>query len=110
MTSTRALPTGLGALASRGRHGRRVAVCLHRTAVATARHHCRADRADGTGVWDATPVHDIAVEVDDAAFAAMIDTYQDTGEKEWIEATVTIDGETFDAWACGSRATPRCAG
>ena len=26
----------------------------------------------------------------------MIDTYQETDEKEWIEATVTIDGETFE--------------
>ena len=26
----------------------------------------------------------------------MIDTYQETGEKEWLEATVTIDGTTFE--------------
>ena len=41
-------------------------------------------------------LHDIAVEVDDAAVAAMIDTYQETGDKDWIEATVTIDGATFE--------------
>ena len=50
----------------------------------------------GTGVWDATQVHEVDVEVDEDAFAAMIDTYQETDEKEWLEATVTIDGETFE--------------
>ena len=26
----------------------------------------------------------------------MIDTYQETDEREWLEATVTIDGEVFE--------------
>ena len=52
--------------------------------------------ADGTGIWDATTVHDIAIEVDDSAVATMIDTYLETEEKEWIEATVTIDGEVYE--------------
>lgn len=50
----------------------------------------------GTGVWDESEVHDIAVEVDQDAFAAMVDTYQETEEKEWLEATVTIDGQTYE--------------
>jgi spore coat protein CotH len=54
------------------------------------------DVADGAGVWDASEVHEISVEVDEDAVAAMIDTYQETDEKEWLEATVTIDGETFE--------------
>ena len=54
------------------------------------------DVAEGTGVWDASVVHEISVDVDEDAVAAMIDTYQDSGEKEWIEATVTIDGTTFE--------------
>lgn len=52
--------------------------------------------SDGTGIWDADTVHDIAVEVDEADVAAMIDSYQATGDKDWIEATVTIDGSTFE--------------
>ena len=52
--------------------------------------------ADGTGVWDATRVHEISVEVDEDAFAAMVDTYQETDEKVWLEATVTVDGQTFE--------------
>ena len=54
------------------------------------------DVAEGTGVWDATQVHEVEVEVDEDAVAAMIDTYQETDEKEWLEATVTIDGEAFE--------------
>ncbi|NYE36410.1 spore coat protein CotH [Nocardioides cavernae] len=52
--------------------------------------------AEGSGVWDESEVHDIAVDVDQDAFAAMVDTYQQTEEKEWLEATVTIDGEEFE--------------
>ena len=52
--------------------------------------------ADGAGVWDATAVHDISIEVDESTVATMIETYLETDEKEWIEATVTIDGETFE--------------
>ncbi|WP_159083665.1 CotH kinase family protein [Nocardioides terrigena] len=51
---------------------------------------------DGSGIWDAGTVHDVAVEVDEAAVATMIDTYQESGDKEWIEATATIDGATFE--------------
>ena len=56
----------------------------------------RRHLAIATGVWDATQVHEIEVEVDEDAVAAMIDTYQETDEKEWLEATVTIDGEAFE--------------
>ena len=52
--------------------------------------------ADGTGVWDATALHDISIQVDESVVATMIDTYLETDEKEWIEATVTIDGEVYE--------------
>lgn len=52
--------------------------------------------ADGTGIWDAGALHDISVEVEEEAMAAMIDSYQETGDKDWIEATVTIDGTTLE--------------
>lgn len=54
------------------------------------------DVAEGSGVWDSDEVHEISVDLDEDAFAAMVDTYQETDEKEWLEATVTIDGETFE--------------
>lgn len=62
------------------------------SAVATASRSVDA----GTGVWDASHLHEIGVEVDPDAVAEMIDTYQDSGDKEWLEATVTIDGETYE--------------
>lgn len=52
------------------------------------------DAADGT-VWDSSSVHTIAVEVDEAEYAAMLETFVSTDEKDWIHATVTIDGTTF---------------
>ena len=47
-------------------------------------------------VFDASVVHDIEVTFDETAYDAMIETYSTTGEKDWIEATVTIDGVTFE--------------
>lgn len=53
------------------------------------------DVAPGTGVWDASEVHEIAVTFDDADYAAMIEAYTDSDTKEWITADVTIDGTTY---------------
>jgi spore coat protein CotH len=46
-------------------------------------------------LFDAGVVHSVAVEFDQSDYDAMIDTYQATGDKEWIEASVTIDGEDY---------------
>ena len=50
----------------------------------------------GTGLFDSSTVHSVAISYDQADFDAMIATFQSSGEKEWITATVTIDGTTFD--------------
>jgi len=50
----------------------------------------------GVGTLDSATVHSIAVELDDAEYEAMLETYSSTGQKEWIEATVTIDGTTYE--------------
>jgi spore coat protein CotH len=47
-------------------------------------------------VYDASVVHSVSVEFDPDDFDAMVETFDDTGDKEWIPATVTIDGETFE--------------
>lgn len=54
-----------------------------------------ASDVEGT-VWDSTSVHTISVEVDEEELAAMIATYSAEDSKEWLTATVTIDGETFE--------------
>ncbi|WP_415839447.1 CotH kinase family protein, partial [Nocardioides zeicaulis] len=62
------------------------------SAVSTAARQVAA----GTGVWDESQLHEIGIEVDADAVAQMIDTYQASGDKEWLEATVTIDGTTYE--------------
>ena len=48
------------------------------------------------GVLDSSVVHEIVVTFDEDAYDAMIETYSATGDKEWIEATATIDGVTLE--------------
>jgi spore coat protein CotH len=48
------------------------------------------------GLFDESVVHSIEVEFDHADYDAMIETFVETGEKESIEATVTIDGVTYE--------------
>lgn len=47
------------------------------------------------GVLDENLVHTISVQVDEVTLTTMIKTYLDSGDKEWITGSVTIDGETF---------------
>ncbi len=48
------------------------------------------------GTLDSDTVHTIDVSFDDDAYSELIETYRSTGEKDWIEATVTIDGTTYE--------------
>jgi spore coat protein CotH len=50
----------------------------------------------GSGLFDATQVHDIAFTFDQDAYDKVIDAYLADQSKEWLEATVTIDGTTFE--------------
>lgn len=43
-----------------------------------------------------TEIHDISLQFDETAYDAMVATLNATGDKEWIEATVTIDGTTYE--------------
>ncbi len=45
-----------------------------------------------TEMFDPTRIHDLSVEVDTDTLADMIDAYEESGDKNWIEANVTIDG------------------
>ncbi len=47
----------------------------------------------GTDLFDTTTVHSIAVTYDEDDYQAMLDAYAATGDKEWIRATVVIDGQ-----------------
>ena len=58
---------------------------------------CSATSAAGAAseVWDGSSVHAVTIDVDEDDFATMLATYQDSGEKEWLTADVTIDGQTI---------------
>jgi spore coat protein CotH len=47
-------------------------------------------------LFDSSVVHEIAVEFDTDEYDALIETFADTGEKTWMEVTVTIDGVVFE--------------
>lgn len=49
-----------------------------------------------SALWDSATVHSISIDLDQDAYDAMIQVYLDTGEKDWIEASVTIDGVTYE--------------
>lgn len=52
--------------------------------------------ADGeVALFDSSIVHDIEISFDEAVYDEMIDIFTTTGEKDWIEADVVIDGTTF---------------
>jgi spore coat protein CotH len=46
-------------------------------------------------LFDSSVVHTISVDFDQADFDAMIETFASTGDKDWISATVMIDGTTY---------------
>lgn len=52
--------------------------------------------ASGTDFFDSSSVHDISVEFDEADYDAIIAAYQADGSKEWLSATITIDGTTYE--------------
>jgi spore coat protein CotH len=47
-------------------------------------------------LFDSSIVHEITVSFSQEDYDAMIQTYKDSGEKDWIEAAVTIDGERYE--------------
>ncbi len=52
--------------------------------------------ADTAALFDSSVVHEVALSFEQADYDAMIETLAETGEKEWIEVTVTIDGVTYE--------------
>ena len=54
-----------------------------------------ADAATTISILESSIVHSVSVDVDPDTYQAMIDTYVDSGDKEWISATVTINGTVF---------------
>lgn len=50
-----------------------------------------------TGTFlDSTRVHDISVSFDQDAYDSIIETFSESGKKEWIEAAVSINGTPYE--------------
>ena len=52
--------------------------------------------SSGTGLFTADRLHEVVLDVDDAAFRTALSTFQESGEKTWLEVTVTLDGTTYE--------------
>ncbi|MFJ7751008.1 CotH kinase family protein [Arthrobacter sp. NPDC097144] len=46
--------------------------------------------------FDDSTVHDVSVSFSDEEYQAMLAAYSDSGDKDWISASVTIDGTTLE--------------
>ncbi|MCT1885629.1 CotH kinase family protein [Dietzia cinnamea] len=44
-------------------------------------------------LFDDTVAHELHLEIDDAEYARMIDAFERNGDKDWVTADLTIDGE-----------------
>ncbi|WP_026925133.1 CotH kinase family protein [Glycomyces arizonensis] len=53
------------------------------------------DTPQASPLWDSSVIHDLRFTVDPDAYTAMVQAYIDTGDKQYLEADVTIDGRTF---------------
>lgn len=51
---------------------------------------------DAPRLFDPSLVHEISVDYDEADYAAMIESFTESGEKDWIEVTATVDGVTYE--------------
>ncbi len=50
----------------------------------------------GSDFYDTSLVHSITVDFDEDDYQAMLDAYGANGDKDWISATLTIDGTVFE--------------
>ncbi|MGH1492540.1 MAG: CotH kinase family protein [Acidimicrobiales bacterium] len=55
------------------------------------------DTDTGSGaLFDSSIVHTIEIDFDQDEYVEMIDTFVNTGEKDWIAATVVVDGVSYE--------------
>jgi len=94
ITSPRTVTRGLAAFAGVGLVAASLTACSVST-TATSETSIAQSTGVVTAVWDSSVLHSVELVVDPAALQGLIDTYLDSEEKDWVSATVIIDGETF---------------
>lgn len=55
----------------------------------------QASVASSPEVWDSNDIHEFTITYDQDDYDSLVAAYLESGDKEWISATVTIDGETY---------------
>jgi len=50
----------------------------------------------GSDFYDTSLVHSITIDFDEDEYQEILEAYSATGDKDWISATVTIDGTVFE--------------
>lgn len=55
----------------------------------------------GTGLFTSDRLHEVVLDLDEATFQQALATYQESGEKTWLELAVTLDGTVYEH--CGVR-------
>ncbi|MGV8896275.1 MAG: CotH kinase family protein [Rhodoglobus sp.] len=93
ITSSRTVTRSVAAFVGIGLVAASLTACAVSTTAAT--DTSIAQSAATAALWDSSAVHNIELEVDPAEMQGLVDTYLATGEKEWVSATVVIDGQTF---------------
>ena len=73
-----------------------LAACTQSDGTSSSAAGGSAARTDVSSLWDPTALHTIDATVDADELTAMIQTYRDSGDKEWITGSVTIDGTSFE--------------
>ena len=52
--------------------------------------------SSGTGLFTADRLHEVVLDVGEAQFRTALSTFQESGEKTWLEVAVTLDGTTYE--------------
>ncbi|MBG6084952.1 CotH kinase family protein [Zhihengliuella flava] len=55
-----------------------------------------SEASQTSSFFNSTDVHEVSVEADQEQLDAALDAYAADGSKEWVEATVTIDGTVYE--------------
>ncbi|MFT4236066.1 MAG: CotH kinase family protein, partial [Microbacterium sp.] len=73
-----------------------LAACSAESATAGGATSTSSATASESGIWDSSTVHSFSVTYDQDDYDGLIDAYLNSEDKEWISATVVIDGTTFE--------------
>ena len=75
-----------------------------------AARHPTVSGTSGTGLFTGDRLHEVVLDLDDATFQQALSTFQQSGERTWLEVAVTLDGTTYERCGLRLKGTRRCGG